>query len=121
MEEYGFTVVMKTANFAAASSMVEFEVVPDDLKDIQAYGDEGADGHERLYRWYEILDENGERLFKGLTGGSDFGRNEQKTRITYAYEFGPLENVPENIILAPRDDDGNYLMDEAVTVPIMPR
>lgn len=120
MEEYGFTVVMKKANFAAASSEVEFEIVPDDPKEILAYGDEGAGGHERLYRRYEILDENGERLFKGLTGGSGFGWNTRKTKLQYLFSYKPLPGVPENIVLVPCDDDGNYLMDEAVTVPIVP-
>lgn len=120
MEEQGYTLVVKKANFAAASSEVRFEIIPDDLKDIQAYGDEGADGHARLYRRYEILDEQDDRLFKGLTGSSGFGWNLRKTKLEYSFSYKPLQSVPENIVLVPCGDDGSYLMDEAVTIPIIP-
>jgi len=120
MEEQGYTLLIKKANFAAASSEVKFEIIPDDPKDIQAYGDEGTDGHERLYRRYEILDGKGDRLFKGLIGGADFGRNVQKTKMEYSFGYKPLQSVPENIVLVPCGDDGSYLMDEAVTIPIIP-
>lgn len=120
MEEQGYTLVVKKANFAAASSEVRFEIIPDDPKDIQSYGDEGADGHARLYRRYEILDEKGDRLFKGLTGGSGFGWDVRKTKLKYSFSYKPLQSVPENIILVPCGDDGSYLMDEAVIIPIIP-
>lgn len=118
MEEYGYTLIVKTANFAAASSTVAFEVVPDDPKEILAYGDEGMEGHERLYRSYEVLNAQGERLFKGLTGGSDWGWKNNQTKLVYNFSYGPLDDVPEEFYLAPLDDEGNYLMDEAVRVPV---
>jgi len=118
MEEYGYTIVIHEANFAAASSKVEFEIVPDDPKDIQAYGDEGTGGHEQLYRKYEIVNEEGKRLFADLTGGSDWGWTDRQTRLVYHFEFGPVESVPEKIVLVPVDDEGHYLMEEAAVVSI---
>lgn len=118
MEAYGYTLVMREADFAAVSSKVEFEIIPDNPEDILAYGEEGSGGHERLYRHYEILDRQGERLFAGLTGGMSFGWNANQTRLRYSFDFAPLETIPEEMILVPLSDDGEYLMDEKVVVPV---
>ncbi len=120
LQEYGYTLSIKEAKFTAAASRVLFELIPDDVADIQAYGDEGTDGHARLYRKYEILDENGDRLFKGLTGAGGHGwSDESHTAMGYSFNFKPLSEVPKNIVLVPLNDAGEYLMDEAVTIPII--
>lgn len=118
MEKYGYTLVVNEANFAAASSRVVFEILPDRLEDIQACGDEGSEGRARLYRNYEILDTNEKRLFEGMTGGSTFGRTTDQRRLRYTFEFMPLATVPEEIVLVPCGDDGAYLMEEKVIIPI---
>ena len=120
MEEFGYRIVMRRANFAVASSQVEFEIIPDNREDILAFGDEGADGHGPLYRWYELLDADGNRLFAGLTGGATFGWDERQTKLVYAFDYLPLDSVPEQIVLVPRNDDGTYVMDEAVSIPVIP-
>ena len=118
MEEYGYTLVMRTANFAAASSSVEFAVVPDDPKEILAYGDEGVDKRERLYRWYRILvpGENGE--METLLMDGTFGWEADQTRLAYSFIGDPVSEVPEKIVLVPLSVDGERLMDEAVEIPV---
>ena len=116
VDEYGFTIVMKKANFAAASSRLEFEVIPDHQEDILSWGDEGSEGHGRLYRHYGVLDENGNQLVRA----ESFGLNWNKSRLTYSFNLRPLAEAPEQILLVPKNDDHEYLMDEAISVPIVP-
>ncbi|MBQ2955353.1 MAG: DUF4179 domain-containing protein [Clostridia bacterium] len=120
MEEYGYTIVMRKANFAAASSVIEFDLVPAEQADIMAYGDEGADGRGRLYRHYCIMipDDNGE-MSRLRTDGS-FGWTRNKTRLGYHLSCGPLPEVPEQILLVPTDHENNPITDEAVTIPVIP-
>lgn len=120
MEDFGYSIVMKEANFAAASSIVKFELIPDDVENIPAWGDEGQDGHGPQYRRYEILDTDGNRLFAGMTGGTSHGLDRSKTKLTYAFDFQPLESVPQEFIIVPVNDDGTYAMDEAASIPVIP-
>lgn len=107
--EDGYTVIVDKASFRAASSEIVFRIVPDDVKDIEAYGEEGQSGHARLYRSYAVWVNDEELAYKAIS----WGWNEAHTQLVYHVEGLPVEEKPHVLKLIPRSDDGTQLKNEA--------
>ena len=109
--EDGYTVIVDKASFRAASSKIVFRIVPDDVKDIEAYGEEGQSGHARLYRSYAVWVNDEELAYKAIS----WGWNEAHTQLVYHVEGLPVEEKPRVLKLIPRSDDGTQLKNETTT------
>ncbi len=107
----GYTVIVDKASFRAASSEIVFRIVPDDVKDIEAYGEEGQSGHARLYRGYAVWVNDEELAYNAMS----WGWNETHTQLVYHVEGLPVEEKPHVLRLIPLSDDGMQLKNEAAT------
>lgn len=104
-----YRVIVDTASFRAASTEIVFRIVPDDLRDIEAYGDEGESGHGRLYRRYSVWIDEKELSYRTV----DWGWNEEHTQLVYYVEGLPAAKKPHVVKLIPLADDETPIFSEA--------